>query len=88
MSANSRACRAKDAVVGMERSPFQFIGTLLRMGFLFVMEGRRAREAGQPITDDPYEPGSDQSDLWNMGWNEGAALPDDSKAANSSSLAI
>jgi hypothetical protein len=61
--------------------------TLLRMDFLFVMEGLGAREAGQPVTDNPYDPGSTQSISWNKGWNEKTALPDDGRASDSSSLA-
>jgi hypothetical protein len=55
------------------------------MGFLFVMEGRGAREAGQPVTDDPYDAGSDNSRLWIEGWNGETGLSDDGKADNSAS---
>jgi hypothetical protein len=39
-------------------------------GFLYIMEGVAARDAGQPLSDNPYESGSEASVFWAEGWHE------------------
>jgi hypothetical protein len=42
-------------------------------GFLFIMEGVGAREAGQSCSENPYPPGSEEADYWAEGWHEADA---------------
>jgi len=50
----------------------------LLLAFLFRMEGESARAAGLPLLANPYEPETDQYQLWAEGWHaqEGARQAD------------
>jgi hypothetical protein len=41
----------------------------LLLGFLFNMEGERARAAGIPTDCNPYQVGSEEHRRWQDGWN-------------------
>ena len=36
--------------------------------FLFILEGRNALQSGLALIDNPYPPGSHESDCWLRGW--------------------
>jgi hypothetical protein len=49
-------------------------------GFLYIMEGSEAHAAGQPLTDNPYDPDTEESGFWIEGWEDdamhsGASVP-------------
>ena len=40
--------------------------------FLFIMEGKAARQANEPAESNPYQPGTEQWAKWLEGWHADA----------------